>query len=283
MLDLENRLFVFHDDNSVFTDHSNSAQDYARDEFAIELDKDNDYLYIGYRKAINTIFVEMNTVNSIANSFTLERFNDDTSAFVEIDTFSDDTKGLTRSGFIVWERNLEDEGKTEINGQEAFWYRLRPSATHSAGTKIQGLNNVFSDDQDLREQVSSILSTSFLAGADSHILSHVAARKQIIQDLRNSGKLKVDTTTGRFKNLNLFDILDVGQIRDASKWKTLNIIFDDLSDRTDDKWEQKARKYNSRYKTTFGQLQFLAIDVDDDGRTDINEEQASATTLVLRR
>lgn len=279
MQNLETRLFVFHDDDSTFSDHSNAAQDYARDEFAVELDKDNDYLYIGFRKSINAVFIEMNAANANANSFTFEYYKGTWSA---ITNFSDETKGFVRSGFLVWDRNLTDEEAVTIDGQEAFWYRLRPSVTHSAGTILQGLNIVFSDDSDLQSEVMNI-SSYIASGATSHILSHVAARDKINQDLRNKGYVKLNVATGRFEDLNVFDILNIEQLREASKWKALATIFDDVSDSPDDKYNQRAKKYNSRYKAVMGQLQFLGIDSDDDGKQDINEEQMSATTLILRR
>jgi len=284
MLDLETRLFVRHDDNSSFVDRDNDSQDYSRDSFGLVLIAAEDYLYFGYRKAVNAVYIEMAIANTNANTFTFEYHKDDgvTPAFTAVPSFSDETKGFTRSGFLVWERNLEDEAKVTIDSQEAFWYRLKPSADHSVGTIMQALSIVFSDDNDLAEKVANI-SAYLVSGSSSHILSHVAARKTIIQDLRNSGKLKIDPNTGRFKNLNMFDLLDIGQIREASTWKALSIIFDDVSDRPDDKYNQRALKYNSRYKTHLNQLQFLSIDVNDDGRQDINEEQASTTVAILRR
>lgn len=279
MLNLENRLFVFHDDDSTFINHTNAAQDYARDDFSVALDSANDFLYVGFRKPINSIYVELKTPNTNANTFTFEYFNG--TDFVDIPTFSDETKGFIRSGFLIWERNLTDEASTTINSQEAFFYRLQPSVTHSA-TEIQGLNIVFSDDSDLKLEVNNI--DDFLpSGASSHILSHVGARDKLIMDLRLKGYIKRNRNSGRFKDLNVFDILNIQQLRDSSKWQALSNIFDDLSDRSDDKWAQKAAKFSSRYKSVRDQIQFLGIDADDDGLADINEEQASSTTRFQRR
>ncbi len=280
MLDLKTRLYLFHDNNTVFSDHSNAAQDYSRDSFAIELSSTEDYLYIGYRKPINSIYVEMSTANTTANSFTFEYYNG--TAWAAITPFSDETKGFTRSGFLVWERNLTDDTATTVDSQEAFWYRLRPSVDHSVGTIIQGLNIVFSDDNDLQTEVANI-SAYLASGTTSHILSHVAARDKINQDLRNSGKVKLNTSTGRFKDINVFDVLNIEQLRELSKWKTLATIFDDVSDRPDDKYDQRSRKYNNRYKSGFNKLQFLGLDDDDDGVADRTEELASCTARILRR
>jgi hypothetical protein len=280
MLDIETRLFVFHDDDGTFIDFSNDAQDYGRDKFAVEMIAAEDNLYIGFRKPVNSLYVEMNTPNTEANTLSIKYFKD--TAFSSLSPVSDETKGLTRSGFILWGRNLVDEVKTTVNGQEAFWYQIKVSADHSATTKIQAINSVFSDDNDLRSEIANIDSYR-VSTASSHILSHVSARDAIMQDLRNSGRIKLNVNTGRFKDLNIFDVLNIEQLREASKWKTLSIIFDDVSDKIDDKYDQRARKYNTRYKAVMNNLQFLGLDVDDDGKADISEEQASITALILRR
>jgi hypothetical protein len=286
MLDLENRLFIFHDDDSSFSDHSIAAQDYSRDEFAVELDKDDDYLYIGHTKPINSVYIEMSTANTNANTFTFQYYkgNADTPAWAAVPKFADESKGMTRNGFLSWERNLTDEGVVTINSQEAYWYRLRPSATHASGTEIQGINSVFSDDNDLKTLVPSIAGSDYYAtGASSHILAHVAARDFIIQNLRNDGKLKVDVSTGRISDINIFDVLKIEQLNQASKLKALEIIFDDLSDREDDKWHQKARQFGSMYNFAYGKLQFLNLDTDNDGVSDRHEEMRSASMILVRR
>lgn len=287
MQNKETRLFVFHDDNSSFSDFSNEAQDYSRDNFSLELVNAEDYLYIGYNKPINAVYLELETANTNANTLDIEYFEDDGGGspdFVDIPSFLDETKGFTRNGFITWERNLTDEAKTTINSQEAFWYRIRPSADFSAGTSVRGLNIVFADDQDLKTVVPNILSSNkFLAtGQTSHILAHVAARDAIVQDLRNNGKFKVDLNTGRLKDFNEFDLLKISQFREAAKFKALVVIFEDLSDATNDFYSNRAVKFEREYNKSM-EMVFANIDLDNDGLQDSFEELAPNNPMVVRR
>lgn len=284
---LETRLFIHHDDNSSFNDISNEAQDYARDTTAIVLHNSEDYLYIGFRKPINAIYFEMATANTNANSFAFQYYTGSASVpawtSITANQHNDESKGWTRSGFLNWERNLIDEGSVEINSQTAFWYRLRPSAEHSAGTILRGINIVFSDDQDLRTAVPSITNSKFLAaGETSHILSHVGARDEMIQEMRNSGKFKINFNTGEFKDFNAFDLLQIGQLREASKWKTLSTIFNDLVDSIDDPFLERAMGYDKKYNAAMATY-FLNIDIDDDGVEDVFEELVSDTPSITRR
>ncbi len=75
MLDDRTQLFVFHDDNTVFDDLSQSMQDYGRNEEVVDLVAADDFLYVGFVKPINALFVEMNTANTVTNTFDARFFN----------------------------------------------------------------------------------------------------------------------------------------------------------------------------------------------------------------
>ena len=68
MLRTKNKLSVFHDKNSTFSDYSGDALDFDRDFFTIELSSSMDYLYIGFDKPINAIYLELKTTNNVTNT-----------------------------------------------------------------------------------------------------------------------------------------------------------------------------------------------------------------------
>jgi len=276
------KLQVLHDDNTVFIDQTLNSFDYGRDDYSLELIAAEDFLYIGLYKPFAQIYVELKTDNTNANVFDAEFF--DGTNFVNIDdTFFDDTRGFTRSGFMTFDRNQEDWALTSVDGIEAFWIRLKPSVDHSVGTEIQGINIVFSDDQDLVEEYRNI--NQFRPSSDlSFILTHLAMRKKIIQMLRNSGKHKKIFLNNNnpssipsqldlieLRDVTEWDLLDPSQLREASKLYVLASIFFNRSDNPTDKYYQLYKDFRDRAKESY-ELFFLSLDKDDDGLQDSDED-----------
>ena len=280
MQNLQTRLTVLHDDDGSFTDHSTSAQDYSRDAFSLVLTTSEDNLYIGYFKPINAVYIETGTANTNSTDLTLKYYNG--TSFTAVSDFIDESKGITRSGFVRWDRNLTDETKTTVNSSEKYWYQLSYDATFSAGTTIQGLNIVFADDQDLKTRVPAITSSKFLpSGETTQILAHVAARDEIIQQLRNHGKFMQSVANAEFKDVDAFSLLEIEQIREAAKFKALQIIFEDLTDSPEDIYMERAKMYKSEFDRAMN-LFFLSLDSDDDGFLDRGEELRSFTPRLRR-
>lgn len=278
MLDPKYRLTIKFDDNSSFTDYSMQAFDYGRDTFQITMVAAEDYLYIGYEKPFHCVYVDLTTANTNANTFTAQFYNGTT--WVNLDGFYDETKGFTRSAFIRWNKNQTNQAATTINSLSKFYVRLRPSVDHSA-TTISGISVVFSDDQDLKQEFFQI--DRFLpTGQATHILHHVAARDEIIQKLKNDGRAKVNLSSGEYKDLDMWDILEHEQIRNASKYLTLSKIFFNRSDAPDDIYMNRSEKFRSLFNKAID-LFFLDLDQDDDGLKDPEEQLTSATMSLYRR
>jgi hypothetical protein len=277
MLRVKNKLTILHDDNAVFSEYSNDLLDYDRDSVSVTIDANDDYIYIGYYKPIHNIYVEMATGNTNGGSLSTQYHNG--TSWVSVSGHMDETKAFTRSGFIVWDANQEDEAEVEVNSNIQFWYRLRPSITTSA-VSIQGLNIVFADDQDLKREYYEI--SQFLPDSvSSHILTHVASRDELIQELRNGGQYK-QQDDGRVKDIDAFDLLTLGQINQAATYLALSRIFSNVEDDVDGLYMTKSKHYRSLYNTAMNTF-YLDLDKDDDGKLDYSEELASSTTRLLRR
>lgn len=278
MLDPNFKLTVLHDDNSSFTDFSREAFDYARDPFTLTLHNTQDYLYFGYEKPINAVYFSFETANTVTNTLTFEFWNG--TAWTAVEDSHDDTIGWTRDGYLRWQRNQTDQASIEVDSITKFFYRLRPSVEHSA-TIIRGLSIVFSDDQDLKNEFFEI--DQFFPGTEtSHIVSHVSARNEIIQKIRNDGRTKTNLNTGVHKNINMWDLLEAEDIRQAATFLTLSKIFLKLSDAPDDIYSARANIYRGRYNKSIA-LFFLELDVDDDGLKDRFEELGPVTPILVRR
>lgn len=257
-----------------------------------------DQLYVGLYKPFNSFYVELNTANTNANTITAEYY-DKNDGWTNL-PITDNTVGLTLSGFITWNTpkdsnfNLLEE-ETEIDSKILFWVRLTFSADHSAGSKIQGLAPLFSCDKDLIEERSNIASSTILGDSlSSWILKHQAARKHIIQEIRNRGNVKFrfkkdnlagtdDTYEHSFANITEFDILNFDDVRQASKYLALSkIMHQELSDKTDDKYSSLGNHFFELYEKAFA-LFFLQIDLDDDGEVDEEDQASENKTIALTR
>jgi hypothetical protein len=275
MLNIKSKLTVLHDANGVFTDFSKEAEDYQKDAFVVAVNKDTGYLYVGFDKPFNAFYVDFNIVNTNANTLQAEYFNTTWTA-LEI---SDDTKGFTRNGFIQWDRpvQLNVWNLTTINSLSKYWVRFRPTATHLSTTKINGLNIVYSDDSDLKEEFYNI-DRLFPTGQTTFILAHVASRNQIIQELISNRFMKYDTTTFSYINLTPFDLLDIYEVRMASIYLTLSKILYDASDDPEGNLVFKAKRYEDMYKTMINKLA-VAVDTNNDGIKDAFENKISISSV----
>ena len=277
MIKINEKLTILHDNNSVFSDLSNDLVGFDRDSASLTFVTLEDSIYVGFYKPINVFYAELTTANTNANTMTVKYYNG--SAFADCDGLHDDSNGLTRSAFVKWDRGQTTESKTTINSVELFWYKIDMSVDSSAMV-IAGLNIVFSDDQDLKRELYEI-SKYLPSGVTTHILSHVSARDEIIQNLNIIGKIKSDATSGWLEGITAFDLLDVSEVKLASTYLVLSKIMFAASDEADDMYANKADKYESLSKNIINNIR-LKVDFDDDGLDDKTENSTSLSGVILR-
>lgn len=256
------------------TEVSYSMENYQENDYSFVLSTSEE-ISIGYYKPINAVYVEMKTANTNSASMNLYYYNG--SAFQTVEK-RDDTKGLSKSGFVQWNRNLTNESKTTHHGEYLYWYKIKLTVDSSA-MLIQGINLVFSNDLDLKEEYPSILEM-LPENEASFIRFHVASRKDIVSELR--GQNKTIQTSNDIKYIDQFDLLDFEEVRDASKFLTLSKILYWISDAVDDKWFQKAKQYEEKYGAKLGRVN-LSIDNNNDGKKDKNEIGKVETLVIERR
>jgi len=286
MLDLRNSLTVLWDDNSSFIDMTNDMLDFGRDPVDFEFVSLEDKLYVGNEKPIDKFFAQMLTANTNANTLTLKYYNG--TSFVSVSGFLDDSRGFTRSGFVSWTRPTTDnetlEVQTTINGSEQYWYEITTSADHSAGSKIQALNLVFSDDQDIKREIPELITKTgnFPSGETSHILQHVSSRDEIIQEINRWEVRKRKDNETFSNNITAWDLLDSAQVRLASTYLTISKIYFNLTDATDSTEKEKSQAYYLKYKQALD-LFIVEIDINDNGQRDTSDVQSFGRTHYLER
>lgn len=280
MRDEKSKLKVFKLDGATYTDYTEEAWDFDRDEFALALTTAQ-YLILGRTKKFNAVWFEMHTANTNAATITAEYWNG--TAWTALTLYLEETKGLTRSGFVKWE-SPEDWEASTLNSVEKFYVRLVTSANFSAGTKIHGVNLVFSSDQDLKARrfdIADYLPENHAGTSPStFILSHVAAREEILQRFATDEKVKIDSD-GRLRNLDQWDLFDINQIRNASIYYALYLIFQALSDTKEDKYDSLSAGYAADYEKAL-QVAILSYDADDDGEDGPDEDFENNSFTLTR-
>jgi hypothetical protein len=265
-MDLRTRLYVIYSDGVVETDFSHDAQDFSRDSFDIQLTTD-DFIYVGYKKPINALYMAMTTPNTVASSLTVEYYSE--SGWSALET-SEDTRGLTRNGFITWER-VTDSAEIAVAGKAQHWVRIAANDDIDQVT-FQAISLVLADDQDIAKEMPTLLDTCFYPqGQSSHILQHVATRNYIMSRLRYKGYIKWDENNDH-QNINMWDILDIYEFRQAATYHAISQIYFAISDDPEDHYWAKYEEYEKKFDQAFNNG-LTTIDLDDDGKVDNAEKR----------
>ena len=277
MIRTNEKLTILHDDNSSFAEYSNELLDYSRGSASLTFVTAEDSLYVGFYKPINVFYSDMSTVNANAATMTVKYYNG--TAFTACVGLHDDSEALTRSGFTRWDRNQLTEAVTTINSVELFWYKIDLSVDSSAMV-INGLNIVFSDEQDLKRVLFEV-DKYYPTGETSHILTHAGARDEIVQQLNLTGQSKVNSA-GRELDISAFDLLDISEVKLASTYLVLSMIMMNMSDDIDDIYMNKHSHYLSKYNKIINVMK-IRVDSDDDGLDDGNTERENLTFGFIKR
>ena len=235
-------------------------------------------LMIGFRKPINALFLNVRN-QVLTTKVSLTYFNGST--FTGVGSLNDLTFGLSRAGFLKWKK-ASNEVETTENGEKLFWYKLNLlNADGSAldapvSVSFYGINLVFSDDFDLQVEFPTI-SQQLPEGAETFIRFHEAARDLLITDLRKSG---VVINGSSRKQLDQWDLLDIEEVREASKHATLAKIFHWKSDEPNDKWTDLAKIHEAQAGESL--IPLMSLDENDNGKND-ERENVSAKPLIIGR
>jgi hypothetical protein len=245
-----------------------------------EVDLSQGPIFIGYYKPIKNFYVEL--VEELDDDeINVQYFNGE--SFVDVAFLEDNTFGLTKSGLIRFKEIEKDFfKKSEINGLSKYWLKITNSSESTP--LLKGINLVLSNDKDL-SFVPSL--TSYLPnGADSWIAFHQEATSQVIQTIRNSGKTIRYDKNGIGKAFNIkqvdqFDLLDIEEFRNASKYYALYLIFDYISKGDGDSYHQKSVRYFEKYVENLND-KLISLDENDNGVKELEEELA-VQFIRLRR
>lgn len=233
-------------------------------------------ILLGYEKPISGFYVELTETNpGSVPALDLKYHNG--SSFVVVPNVEDRTFGLTKCGFVLWDNEEFSEELSSQSSIELYWYKLTTSIP--ASVDVKGINLVLSDDKDFGF-IPNIMSYR-PAAISSFIGFHQEARNIIVQNIRNSGKSILGFNDLTSKSVDQFDLLDIEDFRQASKYLALHLIFDHLSKAGDDQYALKAKNYFDRYTDSLNS-RLVSIDTNNDGKKDASEMNAMKTVMVVR-
>ena len=273
MIDTKQNLTVLLDDNGVFTDYTIEAASYLRDDISVSLVSAEDYIYVGYKKPINSLYIDLSTV-AAQGAINVEYYN---GSWTSVSGLFDDSRGFSRNGFISWNRDLVNDQETTVNSQTMYWYRLKPDA--NATIVLTGLNLVFNDLQDLKEECYEVDINADLTPTVSY---YVNAKNEILQRLSNIGAFKQDSYTLYRSRMTQWDLLDIPEVKRASVMYCMAKWYFHLSDAPEDVYDQKHQYYYSQFEELISRLR-VSLDFNDNGKTQSNEILPESRTRKFSR
>jgi len=278
---------IFEKDLTILIDGNEFSKDMAdfnRDDVNTGLPSGN-FIHAGLYKPFTELYWEFTTASTTAAVLTGEYF--DGTAFVPLPFFNDGTIDfnipLGRSAFMKW-KNPDDWAKTTVAGDDLFWVRFSPD-TLITSMGIRGIGILFSDDNELEKEVSTI--SRFLPDGDiSFAPLHQRIVLDIVDAIRNRGQSKrledpTNSSIDRIEMITKFDFLDVTQIRQAATYLALAKIFFANSDSPEDNHQIRGLRYKQQGDAALASY-WLSLDLNDDGIQD-DVEAATDTRIIVQR
>jgi hypothetical protein len=232
-------------------------------------------LYISFHKPLKNLYVEL-VSREETSELKIEYWNG--SEFVLFPKIEDATEGFTKSGLIKLPSANQVKTDFDNSGKGAFWLKVYP-AENPASVGINGVNLVLSNDKDFGfvPNIFDYLPDNLT----SWIGFHQEARDMIVQAIRNSGKRIYRHEDLSPREVDQFDLLEIEEFRNASKYLALHLIFDYLSKGDDDAYAMKSKRYLERYYQSLNS-NLMSIDLNDNGKTD-EAEHATVQFIGIRR
>ena len=180
---------------------------------------------------------------------------------------------VTDLKFLDWEYALD--GSMLVTVKVTTDDNLSKSATRMIQVISAADDNLFSDDSDLTAWEPRLF--DYLPeGKSSFKSSHREAQTQIL-DWLDAHEIR-----GRDRQrLTAAAVVDTKEVREWSKFLTLQIIFEGISNAVDDVFSVKALKYASHAQTA-SQRASIKLDTNGDGKADESERVQSGSIGVSR-
>ena len=277
MLAQKNYPKIYWYNGTTFTDASFYMLNYGRDPLTMHMHT-NHFLYFGRVKPFNAFYIEMHNASNVNTTLAVQYYNG--SSWVSVANLLDDTIAFTRSGFVQFDKP-SDWASNSVNSTSLYWVRMAVAQDTANNTQFQGINLVFSDDEDLKGVYPYV--TGYLTGQEkTFILRHENSRDLIIQDIRTRGFRKTNAQKTRYENIDAWDLMDINEVRMWSTYLTMENIFSSLQSQEGDLYKEKSIEYKAKAEF-YKNLVYLTLDKDDDGIVSNTESAQDISTRRLVR
>lgn len=231
--------------------------------------------YVGFQGRFASRYFDMGVANTNAATLTVKYF--DGSVFTAVEDLVDQTSGMTQSGFISWLNSSDWQPNEQVpvtssTGErlKLFWIEITTDTNFSAGTTLQSVLNLFSDDQTVRAlQPEIITDTRFLPpGRTDFLEQHLEAKNRVVRRLIQKRVIEVEA-----------QIIDANAVSEAASWAFVDIVLSPVSvsddliilrDNARDTFEAELSRVN------------LNIDSSEDGIVSDSEERINGGFLFRR-
>lgn len=227
-----------------------------------------DFLYVGFPGKFASRHFAFTTANTNTTTLTVEYWDGD--SWETVKDLVDETQGFTQDGFCSWIN--QDDWKTTtvapINDVELYYVRFSVSADLSAGTSLQSVLNLYSDDSLLRRYYPELVSdTRYLPpGRTNFLEQHLAAKDRVV--LRLKQRRVIDDES---------QIVDINEVSIAAMYAAVLIILSYI-----DQDEEVLARTRANFEREIDDLS-KSIDANKDGIVTDNERQDMGFGSVVRR
>ena len=253
---------------------TSQTNDWNANPVAFEIDE-NDNLYIGWRHRFTTRHFNFVTPNTNTVTVSVEFW--DGSDWQGVDDLIDQTNGFKSSGFVSWamasDKQWQKSTIAPLDTEEEFklfWIRVKVSGALSAGTSLQSILNLFTDDDFVRIYYPELITdTRYRPSGRTDLMDiHVGARNLVVTRMKQLGKIQDES-----------EIIDINQVAIAGAHAFAVTLLKPIAVSEDNRQilEDAKEDLASEISRTF-----LQVDSDLDGR--ISEpEKANTDGFITRR
>ena len=233
---------------------------------------DSDFFYVGFKGKFGARFFDMGTANTNAATLTVEYW--DGTTYQPLIDVIDQTNGMTTSGFISW-LNVEDwHSKEQVpitsadgNDIELFYIRISTDTSFSAGTTLNAVVNMFSDDEAIKPLYPELISdTRFLPPNRTDFLDqHLEAKNRVVRRLNQKGIIRDES-----------QIININDVSEAAAHAFADIVLSPIA--TSEALITIRDDARRNFESELTRVN-LGIDKNRDGKVSTTEERKDSGRL----
>jgi hypothetical protein len=276
-----NYRFIY-SDNGLLTDYSTPLAVYHSNPIDLEINHEQDCLYVGSPYPFNSIYFKVSTVAASSLAPTIAYWQG--SAWQNAIELIDETEGFTQSGYLTWQihrgksswtredtvdSNLVERvtGLGDVSIYDMYWTKISFGASDDISLKWAG--HKFITDNDLKVEYPQFGNTTLLSAIQ-------AGKTDWDEQIVRASKLVIEDLISQRIILSSSQILDRRKLESMTVSKTAEVIYMILGDDYVDQRREASIEYARRLKSN-------SLNVDIDNNADLSMSERSFRQGYLYR